>query len=107
MALVGARFMRRRFATAVPSATGDVKMFTGIIQTVGTVRAINARGGDAQFVIEASGLDLAHAQLGDSIAVNGCCLTVTQLIDNTFAVDVSRESLDVTTLGSWTAGARV
>jgi riboflavin synthase len=82
-------------------------MFTGIVQTVGTVRAINARAGDAQFVIEAAGLDLAHTQLGDSIAVNGCCLTVTQLIDNAFAVDVSRESLDVTTLGAWAIGTRV
>jgi riboflavin synthase len=82
-------------------------MFTGIVQTIGTVRAINALGGDAQFVIEAPGLDLMHARLGDSIAVNGCCLTVTRLQDSSFTVDVSRESLDVTTLGAWIAGTRV
>lgn len=82
-------------------------MFTGIVQTVGSLRAINARGGDAQFVIEAPGLDLAHTRLGDSIAVNGCCLTVTELDGNAFSVDVSRESLDVTTLGTWAVGARV
>jgi riboflavin synthase len=71
------------------------------------VRAVNAQSGDAQFVIEAPGLDLAHTQLGDSIAVNGCCLTVTELQGDSFAVDVSRESLDVTTLQAWVVGTRV
>jgi len=97
----------RRGSAIEISSGSELKMFTGIVQTVGTVRAVNARGGDAQLVIEAPGLDLTHAQLGDSIAINGCCLTVTQLEGSTFAVDVSRESLDITTLGAWAPGIRV
>lgn len=82
-------------------------MFTGIVQAVGTIAAVEARGGDVQLVVAASDLDLAAVQLGDSIAVNGCCLTVTRCEGARFWADVSRETLNVTTLGQLQAGSPV
>lgn len=82
-------------------------MFTGIIEAVGTVSAIESRGGDARLKIRCDELDLAAAAVGDSIAVNGCCLTAVELADSTFAADVSRESLGLTTLGELERGSRV
>lgn len=87
-------------------------MFTGIIQSVGEVRAIARRavgeaGGDAEMLIEAAGLGLDTVAIGDSIAVSGCCLTVTRLQGTEFAADVSAETLAVTTLGTWRPGTRV
>lgn len=74
-------------------------MFTGIIEAVGTIRAIEPRGGDVRLSVEGGGLDLAGTDIGDSIAVNGCCLTVVAREGAGFAADVSRESLGLTTLG--------
>jgi riboflavin synthase len=74
-------------------------MFTGIIEAVGTIRAIEPRGGDLRLSVEGGGLDLAGTAIGDSIAVNGCCLTVVAREGAGFAADVSRESLGLTTLG--------
>lgn len=82
-------------------------MFTGIIQKMGEVRAITPRNGDATLVFAVGTDYLDDTRLGDSIAVNGCCLTVTQLWPDAFAADVSRESLDVTTLKDWTVGRRI
>jgi riboflavin synthase len=82
-------------------------MFTGIVQSVGTVRAITPRGGDVEIVIAAPGLELGNVALGDSIAVNGCCLTVTRVEGDAFAADASRETLNVTTLGGWQPGTHV
>jgi riboflavin synthase len=82
-------------------------MFTGIVQAVGEVRELTPRGGDVEIVIGAPGLGLDSVAIGDSIAVNGCCLTVTRLEADTFAADASRETLNVTTLANWTAGTRV
>src|SRR5882757_4550543 len=82
-------------------------MFTGIVQAVGVIRAITAKGGDVELSIDAAQLELNGVLIGDSIAVNGCCLTVTRLEPRTFAADVSRETLAVTTLGTWQAGTRV
>jgi riboflavin synthase len=82
-------------------------MFTGIVQAVGRVRSLAAKGGDVQLTIEASSLGLQHVSIGDSICVNGCCLTVTELSEDSFTVDVSRETLNVTTLGGWAANQRV
>src|SRR5262245_21084159 len=79
-------------------------MFTGIVQSVGRVRTLNPRGGDVEMVFEAPGLGLDRVAIGDSIAVSGCCLTVTRLDGDAFAADVSRETLDVTTLGEWRVG---
>jgi len=82
-------------------------MFTGIIEAVGTVSALEARGGDVRLRLRCGELDLSGAAIGDSIAVNGCCLTVVSLGDSEFAADVSRESLGLTTLGSLQPGSHV
>jgi riboflavin synthase len=73
-------------------------VFTGIVQALGQIKSIEQRGGDKRFVIEAEGLDLGGAGLGDSIAVNGVCLTAVDLQPGSFAADVSRETLALTTL---------
>jgi riboflavin synthase len=82
-------------------------MFTGIVQDVGMVRARAAREGDERLTIAVTHLSLAGVRVGDSISVNGACLTVTALEPGAFAADVSRETLRVTTLGSLTPGSRV
>ena len=82
-------------------------MFTGIIEAVGTITALEARGGDVRLAIDGGELDLSNAAIGDSIAVNGCCLTAVRLDGSVFAADVSRESLGLTTLGSLQRGSRV
>ena len=82
-------------------------MFTGIIQAVGHVARIVDKGGDVELVIAAGGLALDEVAIGDSIAVSGCCLTVTSKDRDSFCADVSRETLAVTTLASWRAEHRV
>lgn len=82
-------------------------MFTGIVQSVGEVRSVTPHGGDIELVIAAPGLGLEHVAIGDSLCVSGCCLTVTRLDAQSFAADVSRETLQVTTLDEWRAGRRV
>jgi len=74
-------------------------MFTGIVQAIGNISAIEDRGGDLRLRIDIDGLDLANLQLGDSIAVNGVCLTVVEFDDDSFVADVSTETLSATTLG--------
>ncbi len=82
-------------------------MFTGIVQGVGTVRAIEPRGGDVTLVFDTAGVSLADLELGGSVAVSGVCLTATRFDASSFAADVSRETLSLTTLGSWVIGSRV
>ena len=82
-------------------------MFTGIVQGVGTVRAIEPRGGDVTLVFDTAGVSLADIELGGSVAVSGVCLTATRFDAASFAADVSRETLSLTTLGSWVVGSRV
>jgi riboflavin synthase len=79
-------------------------MFTGIVQSIGEVRAIAPRGGDVELLIGAPGLDLSSVAIGDSISCSGCCLTVTRIEGDAFAADASIETLNVTTLGKWRAG---
>ncbi|MGA7297828.1 MAG: riboflavin synthase [Rhodanobacteraceae bacterium] len=79
-------------------------MFTGIIQCVGRVRALEPRGGDVRLSIASGELDLSEVRLGDSIAVSGCCLTAVALDADGFAADVSNESLSLTTLGTLKSG---
>ena len=69
-------------------------MFTGLVQALGSVAALEPVAGGARLRIDAGGLDLADVAIGDSIAVNGCCLTVTALDAAGFAADVSRETMD-------------
>ena len=82
-------------------------MFTGIIQAVGQVVAHEARGGDARLLIDAASLDLGDVAIGDSIAVAGVCLTAVTLAGARFEVDVSAETLRLTTLGALRAGDAV
>jgi riboflavin synthase len=80
-------------------------MFTGLVAAVGRLRAVQGQGGDARLVIETGTLPLAGVVPGDSIAVNGVCLTATGLEAAAFTADVSRETLGLTTLGALRAGA--
>lgn len=82
-------------------------MFTGIIQSVGRIQRLEPRGGDVRLRIAAGKLPLGGASLGDSIAVNGVCLTAVELSGEGFAADVSRETLALTTLGGLGVGGRV
>lgn len=82
-------------------------MFTGIIQSIGKISQIQPKGGDFKLTIETGKLPLAEALVGDSIAVNGVCLTAVELGDGRFSADVSRETLSRTTLGDLKPGARV
>ena len=82
-------------------------MFTGIVQEVGRIASCEARVGDVRLVVAFASLDPARIQLGDSIAVQGCCLTATEITGHSFAADVSRETLALTTLGELRTGARV
>jgi len=82
-------------------------MFTGIVQGVGTVRAIEPRGGDVTIVLDTGSVALDGIELGGSIAVSGVCLTATRFDRSSFAADVSRETLSLTTLGQCQAGSRV
>ena len=83
-------------------------MFTGIIQYVGRVAAVEPRGGDLRLTIDAGDLaariDAVRLAVGESVAVNGCCLTVIEPASGRFSADVSRESLALTTLGSLKVG---
>ena len=71
-------------------------MFTGIIEAVGRVAAVKAAGKSAALTIGAGGMGLSDVSVGDSIACNGVCLTVTALVPQGFTVDVSQETLRVT-----------
>jgi riboflavin synthase len=81
-------------------------MFTGIIETVGTVPVIERKPDLAKLTIEAPEIR-EGVKIGDSIAVNGCCLTVTSLDDGVFTFEAIQETLEKTTLGGLQPGARV
>ena len=80
-------------------------MFTGLVQGVGRLRAREARGGDVRLHVERGSLPPAQLQMGESIAVNGVCLTVVDFDADGFAADVSTETLALTTLGALPTGA--
>ena len=86
-------------------------MFTGIITAIGkleSVEPISAQGGDRHLrILVTNGLNLESTAIGDSIAINGVCLTVTHIDAHVFQVDVSNESLSCTTLGSKKVGDEV
>jgi riboflavin synthase len=82
-------------------------MFTGIVQGTGRVTAIEPRGGDITMTFDTGGVTVDTVAAGDSIAVNGVCLTATQLAPGQFSADVSHETLSVTTLGQWQPGTRI
>ncbi len=82
-------------------------MFTGIVRDVGQVRAIEPRSGDVRLWIDVRALPMAGVVDGDSVCVSGCCLTALEITPRSFAADVSRETLSLTTLGELAAGSRV
>lgn len=82
-------------------------MFTGIIEAIGQVRALQARAGDLRLCIGSGNLDMHDVALGESIAVNGVCLTVVAFSADHFEADVSNETLRCTTLGELQVDAPV
>jgi len=82
-------------------------MFTGIVESVGHVAALERGGDSARLSIEPDRLTLDDVKLGDSISVSGACLTVVAVDGNRFEVDVSVETLALTTLGELATGAAV
>lgn len=82
-------------------------MFTGIIQAVGTVAAVEPKGADVRLRLRTGKLDLADVQLGDSIAVNGVCLTAIELPGDGFWADVSGETLACTNFSDLRVGSEV
>lgn len=81
-------------------------MFTGIIEELGTVKSVTPNAGGARMVVSA-GIVTTDSHDGDSIAVNGVCLTALDLTPNSFAADLSQETLARSTLGRLNAGSRV
>jgi len=81
-------------------------MFTGIVEEVGTVRSVTPVGEGARVEIDAA-VVLGDAELGASISVNGCCLTVVEFDSNSWAADAVPETLDRTNIGALKPGDRV
>jgi riboflavin synthase len=82
-------------------------MFTGIIQAIGRIEAREPRGGDLRLSVAVDGFDLSRTALGDSICVQGVCLTVVDIAKSGFVADVSRETLALTTLAELEDSAAV
>lgn len=82
-------------------------MFTGIIKARGTVTAMTRQGGDVRMTVRSPDMPWRDYELGESIAVNGVCLTAVKFHDDGFDTDVSTETLNVTALGQLTAGSSV
>jgi riboflavin synthase len=82
-------------------------MFTGIIEAIGKIESIEDIDSDKRFVITSDSLDLSDVRTGDSISVNGVCLTVVDLQGKGFSVDVSVETLSCTTFNELVAGDKL
>ena len=82
-------------------------MFTGIIQALGEIERSEPSDGDIRLTIGCGDLDLARVQIGDSIAVNGTCLTAVELPGQSFVADVSVETMEKTSLGQLAVGSPV
>ncbi len=82
-------------------------MFTGIIEAIGKIELIEDISSDKRFVITSDLLNLSDVQVGDSISVNGVCLTVVDLQEKGFTTDVSVETLSCTTFNKLVAGDQV
>lgn len=80
-------------------------MFTGLIEAIGVVRSLELRGDQARLVVEISFAE--ELTDGESVAINGCCLTVTDTDENTASFDVLKQTLDVTSLGELQEGSLV
>ena len=84
----------------------DVKVFTGIITSIGTVRTLTKGDGGVRLGMQV-GFDLSDVTIGASISHAGCCLTVVAINEYGYDLDVSNETLAVTNLGTWREGTRV
>jgi riboflavin synthase len=82
-------------------------MFTGIIEAIGTIHALSPKGGDVRVYVKTATLDLGDVKLGDSIAVNGVCLTAVELPGDGFWADVSRETLACSAFIDLKTGSKV
>ena len=82
-------------------------MFTGIIQSKGSIKEIFSSSDGARLKINTNALDLSDTNVGDSIAVDGVCLTVTELTESSFTADVSNETLTCTTFSALKQGKKV
>ncbi|ASI88738.1 riboflavin synthase [Vibrio mediterranei] len=82
-------------------------MFTGIIEAVGTLKGITPKGEDISIHVEVGKLDMSDVKLGDSIATNGVCLTVTSFTDNSYHADLSVETLKKTGFAHYSVGDKV
>lgn len=82
-------------------------MFTGIIKTKGSITALSRHGGDVRLTVRSGGLPWSDYETGESIAVNGVCLTVVALHDDGFDADVSAATLEVTALDDLHTGSEV
>jgi riboflavin synthase len=82
-------------------------MFTGIIKAMGTISAIEKRGGDVRLSVRSDEMPFSSYEIGESIAVNGVCLTAIALHEDSFDTDVSVETLDVTALNGLAVGDAV
>ena len=82
-------------------------MFTGIIETVGKILRTEARGGDMRVTVSTGKLPMREKSVGESISVNGVCLTAVEFGNEYFVADVSRETLSRTTLGKLVNGQNV
>ena len=82
-------------------------MFTGIIEGVGRLAARQSIGGDVRFTFNVGSLPFEYVQMGESIAVNGVCLTVVAFDAASFQADASTETLSLTTLGELAEGASI
>ena len=82
-------------------------MFTGIVEDIGKVSGIRRKQKESVFTFEVGRIDMGEVELGESIAVNGTCLTVTSIGKRKFTVDASHETLAKTSLGGLKRGDRV
>lgn len=82
-------------------------MFTGIIEALGTIQKLDNRGKDIRLTVSSKHLDMSDVALGDSIATNGVCLTVTDFGDDYYCADVSTETIKLTGFKHYRAGSTV
>lgn len=82
-------------------------MFTGIIEATGQILSIEEKNQDSRFVFDTGSLSLDDMNIGDSIAINGACLSIIEKTENSFTADLSAETLNLTTFSNLKAGSRI
>ena len=82
-------------------------MFTGIIEATGHISAIETKGEDSRFVFNTEKMELSDMKLGDSISVNGVCLSIIEKDSNSFSADLSKETLTLTSFSDLKIGSRI